>query len=107
MFFFVWVDGYLWYWILGFIHIPVVRQHSDADGVIDPEFARSNTIFGWRVFNAGHTTVDEWMYGFETSVTFQVAGSNTMILALENLLPVLWVDIAETWPRYSRDTAEI
>ena len=33
--------------------------------------------------------------GFETSVTFQVAGSNTMILALENLLPVLWVDIAE------------
>jgi len=53
MFFFVWVDGYLWYWILGFIHIPVVRQHSDADGVIDPEFARSNTIFGWRVFNDG------------------------------------------------------
>jgi hypothetical protein len=91
MFFFVWVDGYLWYWILGLIHIPVVREHSGPDGNIDPAFARQTTILGWRVFNEGTTTVDQWIHSFETSVTFQVAGSNTLILALENLLPVLWV----------------
>jgi len=91
MFFFVWVDGYLWYWILGLVHIPIVREHSGPDGRIDPAFARQTTIFGWRVFNEGTTTVDQWIHSFETSVTFQVAGSNTLILALENLLPVLWV----------------
>ena len=91
MFFFVWVDGYLWYWILGLVHIPIVREHSGPDGRIDPAFARETTIFGWRVFNEGTTTLDEWIHSFETSVTFQVAGSNTLILALENLLPVLWV----------------
>lgn len=55
---------------------------------MSPEFAKHFTIFGIRVFSSS-TTVDEWVYSFEYSITLHVVGVNFFMLALENLLPVL------------------
>jgi len=88
VFFFIFVDGYLWYWVLGFFHIPIIRENSLPDGTMSPAFADHFTIFGIRLFSSS-TTVDEWVYSFEYSITLHVVGVNFAMLALENLLPIL------------------
>ena len=73
VFFFIFVDGYLWYWVLGFFHIPVIRYNSLPDGTMDPEFAEAFSLFGLRVFSSS-TTLDEWVDSFEYSITLHVVG---------------------------------
>ena len=57
MFFFIWVDGYLWYWFLGFVHIPFVLYNSDETGKLHADVAEQ-TMLGVHFFTA-NTTVAE------------------------------------------------
>ena len=34
VYFFIFIDGYLWYWVLGFIHIPVIAYAALPDGTM-------------------------------------------------------------------------
>ena len=44
MFFFIFVDGYLWYWVLGFVHIPLIMHYGNADGTMPAELAEQTSV---------------------------------------------------------------
>jgi len=102
MFFFIWVDGYLWYWLLGLVHIPLIRYYAQSDGSISEDLVSRMTFFGVKLFT-GSTTVEEWVLSFESAVTFQTMATNFGMLAIENLLPVLGVWASRRrWLRHLR-----
>ena len=48
------------YWLLGFVHIPIVRYYANTDGTLAPEVATEQTLFGLQLFSAS-TTVQACM----------------------------------------------
>ena len=89
--------------MLGFVHIPTVYYNALPDGTISAD-ATAVTVFGVHVFSSS-TTLEEWLYSFESSVSFHVFGVNFAMLALENALPLLLAHL--TRKRWFEGTARL
>merc|ERR1712176_1155528 len=80
LFFFIYFDGYLWYWILAFVHIPLVMN-------VDCDTLRQIDFFGLPLFGK---CMDEnfWIASFQTSIAMQQCTTNLAMLVIENILPL-------------------
>jgi len=84
VFVFIWLDGYMWSLIIGFVHIPLVETYEgDLTEVVFP-------IWG-RLFRTNDHDADYWMAKHDSTIIAMLSTNQIAGLLAENVAPIVVV----------------
>lgn len=99
VFLFIWLDGYMWSLIIGFVHIPLIEQYQgDLTELRFP-------IFG-QLFLSNDHDADYWMAKHDSTIIAMISVNQIAGLVAENAVPVVlaWI-LHRGLTRHRRDLA--